>query len=333
MAAQPNSMLDGGGQMPAGRQPVPTPDERAATHQETKGTVAPHSAPAAAAGTFMLGGERAVNRLGFGNMHLATTPEAAGEVLGRAIELGVNFIDAHGIAGLYVADQLVAETLYPYPSDLVISAKVGVRREPGPSFSRQAHPHSLRADLEQALRRLKLDCLDLVYLTLNEGLGHDDPCEVPLSDSFGTLAQLSQEGKISHLGLSNITADTLAQARHIAPVAAVQNPYNLTNRSSEPVLQTCENNGIAFVPYFPLGSPTGNGRQRLLGQPTITRIAQAHTATPAQIALAGLLARSPVMLPIPSTSSVPHLEQNTGAAAVTLSTAETHELTTLPTTG
>lgn len=250
-------------------------------------------------------------------------------MLRRAVELGVNFIDAHGIYGLGVADRLVAETLHPYPDDLVITTKVGVRRGGDHGFHPHARPGSLRADVERALSRFNLEHLDLVYLFLGEGLPQQQS-EVPLSDSLGTLAQLRQEGTINHLGLSNVTAETLHEARHITPVAAVQNLYNLTNRSSEPVLQACEHNSIAFVPYFPLGSASDDARERLLGQPTIARIAQAHNATPAQIALAGLLGRSPVMLPIPGTSSVGHLEKNIGAAALTLSSAEARELATLP---
>ena len=283
---------------------------------------------AAAAGTFKLGGDLEVRRLGFGAMRLPgpgvwgepKDPDGAKVVLRRAIELGANLIDTAGFYGPEVADRLIAEALHPYPEDLVIATKVGVRRGPDKSWNPHARPDEIRADVEGDLRRLKLERLDLVYLRLGDGRVLEDS-GVPLADSFGALAELKEEGKIRHLGLSSVTLETLEEARKIAPVVAVQNLYNLANRSSEAMLEACEEEGIAFVPFFPLAigelaKPEGR----------VVEIASRRRATPAQVTLAWLLARSPAILLIPGTSSVAHLEENVAAASIQLSEEEIEEL-------
>ena len=283
---------------------------------------------AAAAGTFKLGGDLEVRRLGFGAMRLPgpgvwgepKDPDGAKVVLRRAIELGANLIDTAGFYGPEVADRLIAEALHPYPEDLVIAPKVGVKRGPDKSWNPHARPKELRADVEGDLRRLKLERLDLVYLRLGDGRVLEDS-GVPLAESFGALAELKEEGKIRHLGLSSVTLETLEEARKIAPVVAVQNLYNLANRSSEALLEACEEEGIAFVPFFPLAigelaKPEGR----------VVEIASRRRATPAQVTLAWLLARSPAILLIPGTSSVAHLEENVAAASIQLSEEEIEEL-------
>lgn len=283
---------------------------------------------AAVAGTFELGGDLAVRRLGYGAMRLPGPGvwgepgdiEVAKDVLRRAVELGVNLIDTAGFYGPEVANRLIAEALHPYPDELVIATKVGVQRGPDRSWNPHARPEELRADVEDDLRRLKLERLDLVYLRLGDGRILKDS-GVPLAESFGTLAELKEEGKIRHLGLSNVTLEAFEEAKGIAPVAAVQNLYNLANRSSEDLLKECERVGIAFVPFFPLAigeltSPDG----------PVAQFASRRGATPAQVALAWLLARSPAILLIPGTSSVGHLEENIAAASLGLSGKEVEEL-------
>ena len=283
---------------------------------------------AAAAGIFELGGDLAVRRLGYGAMRLPgpgvwgepEDPDGARAVLRRAIELGVNLIDTAGFYGPEVADRLIAEALHPYPEDLVIATKVGVKRGPDRSWNPHARPEELRADVEGDLRRLKLERLDLVYLRLGDGRVLEDS-GVPLAESFGALAELKEEGKIRHLGLSSVTLEAFEEARKIAPVVAVQNLYNLANRSSQALLEVCEEEGIAFVPFFPLA----------IGEPAkpdgwVAEFASRRSATPAQVALAWLLARSPAILLIPGTSSVAHLEENVAAASIDLSGEETKML-------
>ncbi len=282
----------------------------------------------AAAGIFELGGDLAVRRLGYGAMRLPgpgvwgepKDPDGAKAVLRRAIELGVNLIDTAGFYGPEVADRLIAEVLHPYPDDLVIATKVGVKRGPDKSWDPHARPDELRADVEGNLRRLKLERLDLVYLRLGDGRVLEES-GVPLAESFGALAELKEEGKIRHLGLSSVTLEEFDEARKIAPVVAVQNLYNLANRSSEALLEACEEEGIAFVPFFPLAigelaKPKGR----------VAEIASRHGATPAQVALAWLLTRSPAILAIPGTSSVAHLEENVAASSIGLSREEVEEL-------
>jgi aryl-alcohol dehydrogenase-like predicted oxidoreductase len=283
---------------------------------------------AAAAGTFELGGDLVVRRLGYGAMRLPgpgvwgepEDPEGAKAVLRRAIELGVNLLDTAGFYGPEVADRLIAEALHPYPEGLTIATKVGVKRGPDRSWNPHARPEELRADVEGDLRRLKLERLDLVYLRLGDGriLEHSG---VPLAESFGALAELKGEGKIRHLGLSSVTLEVFEEAREIAPVAAVQNLYNLANRSSEALLEACEQIGAAFVPFFPLAIGE-------LAKPDgpVAEVASRRGATPAQVALAWLLARSPAILPIPGTSSIDHLDENVAAASLELSREEVEEL-------
>jgi len=285
-------------------------------------------ASAAAAGTFELGGDLEVRRLGYGAMRLPgpgvwgepKDPDGAKVVLRRAIGLGVNLIDTAGFYGPEVADRLIAEALHPYPDDLAIATKVGVKRGPDKSWNPHARPDELRADVEGNLRRLKLERLDLVYLRLGDGRVLADS-GVPLAESFGALAELKEEGKIRHLGLSSVTLEAFEEARKTAPVVAVQNLYNLANRSSEALLEACEEEGIAFVPFFPLAigelaKPEGR----------VAETASRRGATAAQVALAWLLARAPAILAIPGTSSVRHLEENVAAASIRLSREEIEEL-------
>jgi aryl-alcohol dehydrogenase-like predicted oxidoreductase len=283
---------------------------------------------AATAGTFELGGNLAVRRLGYGAMRLPgpgvwgepEDPEGAKAVLRRAVELGVNLIDTAGFYGPEVADRLIAGALYPYPENLVIATKVGVTRGLDKSWRPHARPEDLRADVEDNLKRLRLERLDLVYLRLGDGVALEDS-GVPLAESFGTLVELKNEGKIRHLGLSSVTLEALEEAKEIAPVAAVQNLYNLANRSSEGLLEACEQGNIAFVPFFPLAIGQ-------LARPDgpVAEVASRHGVAPAQVALAWLLARSPTMLLIPGTSSIIRLEENVAAASLGLSEEEVEEL-------
>jgi pyridoxine 4-dehydrogenase len=269
----------------------------------------PAAAPsAAAAGSLTIGTDLPVHRLGFGAMRLtgpgvwgapADRP-AALRVLQRALELGVNFIDTADSYGPGVSEEIIAEALHPYPSGLVIATKGGLTRAGPGHWGRDGHPAHLRAACEGSLRRLRLARIDLYQL-------HAVDPRVPLEDSLGELARLRAEGKIRHIGVSNVSAPELARAQRIVTVVSVQNRYNLADRDAEDVLKSCERAGIAFIPWFPLGA----GRD----------------AANAQRALAWLLARSPVMLPIPGTSSVSHLEENVAAASVRLSAREMQAMT------
>jgi pyridoxine 4-dehydrogenase len=275
---------------------------------------------AAAAGTFALGGaggDRVVNRLGFGAMRLTgrgilgepEDPEEARRVLRRAVELGVNLIDTADSYGPEVSERIIAETLRPYPEDLVIATKGGYTR-PGGRWIPNGHPQHLRGACEGSLRRLGVDRIDLYQF-------HTPDPNVPFEDSVWALAELRDEGKIRHVGLSNVGVRELEIAIDIVPIASVQNRYNLTDRSSEAVLQACEREEVGFIPWFPLA--TGRlARSRGL----LDEIAARHDATPLQVALAWLLGHSPAMLPIPGTSSVAHLEENVAAAGLRLSEDE-----------
>jgi pyridoxine 4-dehydrogenase len=264
--------------------------------------------------TFAIGGDLPVNRLGFGAMQL-TGPgiwgpprdhDEAIRVLRRAVELGVNFIDTADSYGPYVSEELIREALHPYPEDLVIATKAGlVRTGPG-QWHPLGRPEYLRQQVEMALRRLGLERVDLFQL-------HRIDPAVPLADQLGELVALQKEGKIRHLGLSEVSVAELREARQLAEIATVQNLYNLTNRQSEEVLQYAEGEGIGFIPWFPIAT----GELARPGGP-LDELATATGATPAQLALAWLLRRSPVMLPIPGTSSVAHLEENVAAARVSL---------------
>jgi pyridoxine 4-dehydrogenase len=284
-------------------------------------SVEPTTHGAAAAGRVTIG-DLTVNRMGFGAMRLTgpgvigepDDPENALAVLRRAVELGVNFIDTAASYGPEVNERQVAEALHPYPEDLVIATKGGLRHERQGEWVRDGRPENLRASCEGSLRRLRVDRIDLYQL-------HAVDPRVPIEESIGTLADLQREGKIRHIGLSNVDARQLAQARHVTPVVSVQNRYNLVDRHSEVVLDACERDDIAFLPWFPLGFgdlTRGGGR--------LADIASTKRATQAQIALAWLLRRSPAMLPIPGTSSLEHLEENVAAAGVELTDAEFAEL-------
>jgi pyridoxine 4-dehydrogenase len=269
------------------------------------------------AGTFVLNGFT-VDRMGFGAMRLTgkgiwgepEDPKAARAVLRNAIELGVNFIDTADSYGPEVAERLIGETLSPYPEDLVIATKGGLVR-PGPSqWESDGRPEHLREACEESLKRLKIEQIDLYQL-------HRIDPKVPAEEQFGVLAELRDEGKIRLVGLSEVGVEEIEQAREIVPIFTVQNRYNLTDRGSEDVLDFCEREGIGFIPWFPLAT----GDLARPGGP-LDEIAARHDATPGQVALAWLLARSPVMLPIPGTSSVEHLKENVAAAELRLSDEE-----------
>jgi pyridoxine 4-dehydrogenase len=276
---------------------------------------------AAAAGTLTLGGDLEVRRLGFGAMRLTgegiwgppKDRETAKGVLRRAVELGVDFIDTADSYGPAVSEEVIAEALHPYPGGLVIATKGGFTRSGPGEWDPDGRPEHLREACEGSLRRLRLERIDLYQF-------HTVDPDVPFEESVGTLVELQDEGKIGHIGLSNVDADQLARAREIVPIVSVQNRYSIEVRDSEPVLEECEVQGIAFIPWYPLVA--GN----LAAGGSIARIAEAHDATRSQVALAWLLARSPLMLPIPGTSSVEHLEENVAAAGLRIAQEEFEEL-------
>jgi pyridoxine 4-dehydrogenase len=273
-------------------------------------------------GTLTIGGDLKVRRLGFGAMRLTGRgiwgpPKSEDEtirVLRRAIELGVNLIDTADSYGPEVSEHLIAKALHPYPAGLVIATKGGLLR-PGPDrWTPDCRPAHLKEACEGSLKRLKLERIDLYQLHTN------DP-RVPLEDSIGALAELRAAGKIRHIGVSNFSVLELKSAQKIAPIVSVQNMYNMSDRKSDPVVDRCAAEGLGFLPWFPLA--VGNLAR---GTSRIEAIAKRHHATPSQIALAWLLKRSPVMLPIPGTSSVAHLEENVAAAKVQLSDEEFRSL-------
>jgi pyridoxine 4-dehydrogenase len=268
--------------------------------------------------TFKIGGDLEVRRLGFGAMRITgdgiwgppDDPEAARNLLRRVVEIGVNLIDTADSYGPEVSENLIADALHPYPDGLVIATKGGLQRTGPGQWPRDGRPEHLREACDGSLSRLKLERIDLYQL-------HAPDPEVPYEDSIGTLKELQDEGKIRHIGISNVSVEQLGQARELIEVVTVQNRYNLTDRSSEDVLEACEAAGIGFIPWFPLAigslaTPSG----------ALDEVAHAHDATPGQVALAWLLARSRVMLPIPGTSSVEHLEENMAAEALTLTDEE-----------
>jgi pyridoxine 4-dehydrogenase len=274
-----------------------------------------HTPTAADAGTLTIGGDMTVNRFGYGAMRITGKgiwgpPENRDEakaVLRRALELGINFIDTADSYGPEVSENLIAETLYPYPPGLVIATKGGMERSGPDQWQPNGRPEHLRQALEGSLRRLRLQRIDLYQF-------HRPDPSVPFEESVGTLAEMQREGKIRHIGLSNVTTDQLARAQKIVRIVSVQNRYNMTDRESEPELEACERQGIAFLPWFPLAT----GELARPGGP-LDRIARKYNKTPGQIALAWLLQRSPVMLPIPGTASVKHLEENVATAGIRLS--------------
>lgn len=258
-------------------------------------------------------GDLEVRRLGFGAMRVcgsriwgppADRP-AALKMLRRAHELGHNFFDTADSYGPHVSETLIAEALHPYPADLVIATKGGLLRPRPERWDECGRPEHLRTALEGSLKRLRLERVDLYQL-------HAPDPRVPYAESVGALADLQRAGKIRHLGVSNVTLAQLAQARSIAPIVSVQNEYNIENRADEDVLLACEQASIAFIPWYPLGAG------QALRSARVKRISARLGATPSQVAIAWLLAHSPVMLPIPGTGSLEHLEENAGAAAVRL---------------
>jgi aryl-alcohol dehydrogenase-like predicted oxidoreductase len=269
---------------------------------------------AAASGTFKLGGDLEVNRLGYGTMQL-TGDGVWGEpsdhdeciaVLRRAVEDGVNFIDTADSYGPEVAERLIREALHPYADDLVIATKAGLTRGGPGDWRPLARPEYLRQQCELSLRRLGLETIDLFQL-------HRIDAKVPVAEQVGELATLQTEGKIRHIGLSEVDVSQLEEAQKHATIVSVQNLFNLTNRDAEPLLDHCTEQGIGFIPWFPLAT----GKLVEDGGP-LAQIAADTGAEPSQLALAWLLKRSPVTLPIPGTSSVDHLEQNLGAAELEL---------------
>jgi len=268
--------------------------------------------PAAAAGTIKLG-ELTVNRMGFGAMRVAG-PDIWGEpkdraamrrLLARAFELGHDFFDTADSYGPGVSEILIAEALHPYPSGLVIGTKGGLTRPSRYRWDEDGRPEHLRQALDASLKRLRLERIDLYQF-------HAPDPRVPYAESIGALAELQRGGKIRHLGVSNVDLKQLETARRIAPIVSVQNQYHLQDRTSDRVLAACEKSGIAFIPWYPLGAG------RALRSATLRRVASGLGATPAQVALAWLLARSPVMLPIPGTGTLAHLEENAAAARLVL---------------
>jgi pyridoxine 4-dehydrogenase len=272
------------------------------------------------AGTVSLGGELTVNRLGFGAMRITgegiwgppKDRAAALAVLRRAVELDVNFIDTADSYGPGVSEELIAEALFPYPKGLVIATKGGWNR-PGPNqWTHDASPAHLRAAVEGSLKRLRRNRIDVYQL-------HTPDPVIPFDESVETLAQLREEGKIRLVALSNVTREHVERARKIVPIASVQNRYSFADREWDTVLDYCAENRIAFIPWFPLGA----GK---VAHEALNEIASSHSATPKQIALAWLLRRSPLTLPIPGTSSVPHLEENIAAASIKLTNGEFDQL-------
>jgi aryl-alcohol dehydrogenase-like predicted oxidoreductase len=279
---------------------------------------APPRPTATAAGELSLGGDLPVRRLGFGAMRITgdgiwgepADRQEALRVLRRAVELEVNFIDTADSYGPEVSENLIAEALYPYPDDLVIATKGGFLRDGPGSWRPDGRPEHLREACEASLRRLKLDRIPLYQF-------HVPDSKVPYEESIGALAELHREGKVRHVGVSNVSVEQLQVARGIAPVVSVQNRFSVAGRESEDVLRECEAGGLGFIPWFPLGAGSLDELSDRLEQ-----VARAHDATPFQVAIAWLLAHSPVMLPIPGTSSVAHLEENIAAATLELSEEE-----------
>jgi pyridoxine 4-dehydrogenase len=262
-------------------------------------------------------GDLTVNRLGFGAMRVlnanvwgpAKEPAAAHRVFRRAVELGIDFFDTADSYGPHTDEELIAEALHPYPPGFVIATKGGLLRPRPGAWDPDGRPEHLRKAAEGSLKRLRLARIDLYQL-------HSPDPKVPLEDSVGALADLRREGKIRHVGLSNVSMKELERARKIVPIVSVQNRYNIGDRNSDAVLRHCEKLGIAFLPWYPLGAGSA------LKLSEVKALARKRHATPSQIILAWLLAKSPVMLPIPGTGSVAHLEENVAAAALKLDSAE-----------
>ena len=273
--------------------------------------------------TFVIGGDLSVSRLGFGTMRLtgagiwgepANRAEAL-RVLHRALELGINLLDTADSYGPEVAERLIAEALYPYPKGLVIATKGGLTRPSAPEWVADGRPQHLREACEASLRRLKLERIDLYQL-------HRIDPKVPLEDSIGELVRLQTEGKIRHIGVSNFKLEELQRARRGAHIVSVQNRYNIADRTSADVLEACTRDGLAFIPWAPIARGSSEALEKGGESEPLEALARAHRVSVFEIGIAWLLAASPVMLPIPGTSSVKHLEQDVAAAGIHLSTAE-----------
>lgn len=288
-------------------------------------TTAPTDTTAAPSGTFRIGGDLDVVRLGYGTMQLTGDgvwgwPEDrdnAVAVLRRAVELGITFFDTADSYGPVVAEQLLKEALHPYADEVVIATKAGLTRQGPGEWTPVGRPAYLRQQCELSLRNLGLERIDLFQL-------HRIDPAVDLEDQVGELVKLRDEGKIRHIGLSEVSVEQLQMAQAIAPIATVQNLYNLAHRDAQDLLDFCEQHDVGFIPWFPLATGELSGDDGVLGQ-----AAKDHGATPSQLALAWLLRRSPVMLPIPGTKSLDHLETNTAAAAIELTDDEYDALTAL----
>jgi pyridoxine 4-dehydrogenase len=273
---------------------------------------------AAASGTFSLGGDLTIHRLGFGAMRITgdgiwgepKDPQTAKQVLRRAVEFGVNFIDTADSYGPEVSERLIGEALAPYTKGVVIATKAGLTRQGPNKWLPVGRPEYLIQEVEMSLRRLKLERIDLWQL-------HRIDPKVPVEESLGAIKQLQQQGKIRHVGLSEVKPHEIDQARKVIDIVSVQNQYNLSDRQHEDVVDYCAKHKIAFIPWFPVAA----GKLARPGG-KLDSVAKAHGATISQLSLAWLLHRSPVMLPIPGTSSVEHLEENIAAASVNLSAAE-----------
>lgn len=282
-----------------------------------------NSAPEA--GIISIGRDLQVCRLGLGAMRITGAdiwgeppdPPAARRLLRRALELGVDFVDTADSYGPEVSERLIAEALYPYPPGLVIATKGGIVRPARERWDADGRPEHLRAACEASLRRLRLDCIDLYQL-------HCVDDEVALEDSMGELKRLREEGKIRHIGVSNVSVDELARARAIVDVVSVQNRYNVADRSSDPVLAICERDGLAFIPWSPLMQAPRDANAK--ARTALQRAADAHRITLPQAAITWLLARSPAMLPIPGTSCLEHLEANVEAAGITFGETEIRDI-------
>jgi pyridoxine 4-dehydrogenase len=290
--------------------------------QNDKPAAQPNQAPAKKSGEFLIGNDLRVTRLGFGAMRITgdgiwgapVDRTEAIRVLRRAVELGINFIDTADSYGPHVSEEIIAEALHPYPAGLVIATKGGFMR-PGPNkWVENGKPEHLRSACEGSLRRLHLDRIDLYQL-------HRIDPKVPAEDQLSTLRDLQAQGKIKHIGLSEVSVRQIEHARAIVPIVSVQNRYSVTDRGSEDVLRYCEKEKIGFIPWFPLAAGRVSGSES-----PILRIAAQWGATPSQVALAWLLARSPVMLPIPGTSKVKHLEENVAAAELKIDAKQVQEL-------
>lgn len=283
-------------------------------------TSEPSIAPAAAAGTIDLGGDLTVNRMAFGAMRITgdgiwgppADRDEAKAVLRRAIELGVDFIDTADSYGPHASEELISETLYPYPENLVIATKGGLERQGPNLWSANGHPEHLVEVCEGSLRRLKLEQIPLYQF-------HRPDPQVPLEDSIGALVTLKEQGKIRHIGVSNFSEDQLRRAQRLTPIVSIQNRYNVADRRSETLIDLCEQERMVFLPWAPI--------QDLQGNRAVRGLSERYGVTSHQIVIAWLMARSPAMLPIPGTGSVKHLEENIAAAAIKLTPEEVASVT------